>query len=146
MQLDEKSNSNTRINEKTAETNEVFGIIRKLACLMPRGSLIAIYTSFFRPCLLLPDLFKYSFFPYTIVEWSKRDIAFRKAKSFLIFRNALLKIVRPIQNSIFKTHDPLLRIKFLTRLKLGLSHRNKHRFRHNFQNCLNQLSNSFRLC
>ena len=97
MQLDEKSNSNTRINEKTAETNEVFGIIRKLACLMPRGSLIAIYTSFFRTCLLLPDLFKYSFFPYTIVEWTKLDIAFRKAKSFLIFRNSLLKIVRPIQ-------------------------------------------------
>ena len=82
MQLDEKSNSNTRINEKTAETNEVFGIIRKLACLMPRGSLIAIYTSFFRTCLLLPDLFKYSFFPYTIVELSKRDIAFRRQSRF----------------------------------------------------------------
>ena len=146
MQLDEKSNSNTRINEKTAETNEVFGIFRKLACLMPRGSLIAIYTSFFRPCLLLPDLFKYSLFPYTIVEWNKLDIAFRKAKSFLIFRNSLLKIVRPIQNSIFKTHDPLLRIKFLTRLKLGLIHLNEHIFRHNFQNCLNQSSNAFRLC
>ena len=50
------------------------------------------------------DLFKYSFFPYTIVEWNKLDVT-RNAKSFLIFKN-LLKIGRPIQNSIFKIHDP----------------------------------------
>ena len=77
------------------------------------------------------DLFKYSFFPYTIVEWNKLDNTIRNSKSFLIFRNSLLKIGRPIQNSIFKIHDPL-GIKLLTRL-------NDHRFRHNFQDCLNPL-------
>ena len=81
------------------------------------------------------DLFKYSFFPYTIVEWNKLDIILRNAKSYLIFRNSLLKIHIPIQNSMFKIHDPL-GIKFLTRLRLGLNHLNKHRFRHNFQDCL----------
>ena len=35
------------------------------------------------------DLFKYSFFPYTIVEWNKLDATLRNAKSFLIFRNSL---------------------------------------------------------
>ena len=50
----------------------------------------------------------------------------------------LLKIGRPIQNSICKIHDPL-GIKLLTRLRLGLSHLNGHRFRHNFQDCLNPL-------
>ena len=84
------------------------------------------------------DLFKYSFFPYTIVEWNKLDVTVRNAKSFLIFKNLLLKIGRPIQNSIFKIHDPL-GIKLLTRLRVGLSHLNEHRFRHNFQDCLNPL-------
>ena len=68
----------------------------------------------------------------------KLDITLRNAKSFLIFRNSSLKIGRPIPNSIFKIHDPL-GIKFLTRLTLGLSHLNEHRFRHNFQDCLNTL-------
>ena len=83
------------------------------------------------------DLFKYSFFPYTIVEWNKLDNTIN-SKPFLIFRNSLLKTGRPIQNSIFKIHDPL-GIKLLTRLRLGLSHLNEHRFRHNFQDCLNPL-------
>ena len=30
-------------------------------------------------------------------------------------------------------------IKYLTRLRLGLSHLNEHKFRHNFQDCLNPL-------
>ena len=42
------------------------------------------------------ELFKYSFFPYVIVKWNKLDINLRNAKSFLIFRNSLLKIGRLI--------------------------------------------------
>ena len=64
------------------------------------------------------------------------DVTSRNAKSLLIFKNSLLKIGRPIQNSMFKIHDPL-GIKFLTRLRLGLSHLNEHRFKYNFQDCLN---------
>ena len=30
-------------------------------------------------------------------------------------------------------------MKFLTRLRLGFSHLNEHRFRHNFQECMNPL-------
>ena len=30
-------------------------------------------------------------------------------------------------------------LKLLTRLRLGLSHLNKHRFNHNFQSCINPL-------
>ena len=84
------------------------------------------------------DLFKYSFFPYTIVEWNKLDINLQNVKSFQIFRNLLLKIRRPIQNSIFNVHGPV-GIKYLTRLRLGLSHLNEHKFRHNFKDCLNPL-------
>ena len=56
----------------------------------------------------------------------------------MCFRNYLLKIGRPVQNSIYKIFNPLV-IKFLTRLRLGLSHLNEHRFKHNFQSCLNPL-------
>ena len=50
------------------------------------------------------DQFKYSFFPYSIIEWNKLDINLRNAKSFLIFRNSLLKIGRPMQNSIYNIY------------------------------------------
>ena len=71
-----------------------------------------------------------------IVEWNKHDVTVTNAKLFMIFKNLLLKIGRPIQNSIFKIHDPL-GIKLLTRLRGGLSHLNEHQFRHNIQDCLN---------
>ena len=82
--------------------------------------------------------FKYSFFPYSIIEWNKLDINLRNAKSFLIFRNALLKIGKPMQNSIYNIYD-LAAIKYLTRLRLGLSTLKEHKFQHNFQDCLNPL-------
>ena len=63
---------------------------------------------------------------YTIVERNKLDVTVRNAKSFLlIFKNLLLRIGRPIQNLIFKIHDSL-RIKLLTRLRVGLSNLNEN--------------------
>ena len=62
----------------------------------------------------------------------------KNAKSYMCCRNSLLKPGRPVQNPIFKVFNPL-GIKFLTRLRLGLSHLNEHKFKHNFQNCLNSL-------
>ena len=108
-------------------------LIPKGSCTYNTRNQVKIETYFCRT-----DLFKYSFFPYAIVEWNKLDVTVRNAKSFLIFKNLLLKIGRPIQNSVFKIHDPL-GIKLLTRLRVGLSHLNEHRFRHNFQDCLNPL-------
>ena len=69
--------------------------------------------------------FKYSFFPYPIIEWNKLDINLRNAKSILIFRNSLLKIGRSMENSIYNIHDPV-GVKYLTRLRLGPSHLNEH--------------------
>ena len=77
-------------------------------------------------------------FSYTNVEWNKLDANFKNAKSYMCFRNSLLKIGRPVQNSICNVFN-VLEIKFLTRLRLGLSHLNEHKFKHNFQNCLNPL-------
>ena len=83
------------------------------------------------------DIFKYSFFPHTILEWNKLDANLKIAKSYMCFRNSLLKIGRPVQNSIFKVFNTL-GIKFLTRLRLSLS-LNENNFKYNFQNCLNPL-------
>ena len=84
------------------------------------------------------DAFKYSFFPWTINEWNKLNFSIR-ASSFNIFRANLIKIIRPIPNSVFGIFNPL-GLKLITRLRLGLSHLNDHRFKHNFNDCINPLS------
>ena len=45
--------------------------------------------------------------------------------------------MRPYASSIFDIHNPLV-IKLLTRLRLGLCHLRKHKFRHYIQDTLNQ--------
>ena len=84
------------------------------------------------------DVFKYSFFPYTISEWNRLGLRIHKANSLLSFKNALLKFGRPIPNSYFNIHTSV-GLKLLTRLRVGLSHLNKHKFKHNFLNRINPL-------
>ena len=59
------------------------------------------------------DIFKYSFFPYVIVEWNRLD-------------------------SPTNLHNPL-GLKLQTSLTVGLSHLNEHRFNQNFENFRNPL-------
>ena len=54
-----------------------------------------------------------------------------QTSSFNIFRANLIKIIRPIPNSIFDIFSPL-GLKLITRFQLGLSRLNEHRFNHNF--------------
>ena len=72
------------------------------------------------------------------MEWKKLDVTLRKSESLPYFRNALLKIGRPTAKPICNTHNPI-GLKLLTRLRLGLSHLNEHKFKHNFQDCINPL-------
>ena len=44
--------------------------------------------------------------------------------------------IRPVQTNIYNIFDPK-GLTFLTCLRLGFNHLNEHRFRHNFQDCLN---------
>ena len=62
----------------------------------------------------------------------------RNSEPIAIFKSRLLSFIRPVQSNIYHIFDPK-GSKFLTRLGLGLSHLNEHKFRHNFQNCLNPL-------
>ena len=81
------------------------------------------------------DTFKYSFFPWTILEWNKLDLT--------ICKSSLLKMVCPSPNPVYDIHNPLC-LHLLTRLRLGLSHlkfnhKFEHKFNHNFKNCVNPL-------
>ena len=84
------------------------------------------------------DIFKYSFFPSTISEWNKLDLKIQQSKTLLTFQNALIKIGWPIPKPVYNVHNPV-GFKLLTKLRLGLSHLNQHKFNHNFQDCLNPL-------
>ena len=79
---------------------------------------------------------KNSFFPSTIIEWNNLDHNIRNSSSFNIFRRSILKFIRPSANSFFNCHNPK-GIKFITRLRLGLSHLREHKFKHSFQDSLN---------
>ena len=46
--------------------------------------------------------------------------------------------IRPSPNSIFDIYNPYC-IKLLTRLRLGLSHLNEHKFKHGFNDTINPI-------
>ena len=62
----------------------------------------------------------------------------RNSDTYGTFKNTILKFIRPSPNSVSECHNPQ-GIKFLTRLRLGLSHLREHKFKHSFQDSLNPL-------
>ena len=52
--------------------------------------------------------------------------------------NLILKSIRPEPNRISSTQN-FEGLKLLTRMRLGLSHLADHKYRHNFQDCLNPI-------
>ena len=62
----------------------------------------------------------------------------RRSESFLSFKHFLLKIGQPTAKPTYNIHNPI-DLKFLTRLRLGLSHLNEHKFKQNFHDCVNPL-------
>ena len=84
------------------------------------------------------DCSKYSFFPSTLRDWFNLNASIRNSESLAIFKSRLVSSIRPIQSNVYNIFDPI-GLKLLTRLRLGCSHLNEHKFRHNFQDCLNPL-------
>ena len=78
--------------------------------------------------------------PYhsTLSDWFNLDPSIRNSESISSFKSKLLSFIRPVQSNIYNIFDPQ-GLKLLTRLRLGFSHLNEHRFRHNFQDCINPL-------
>ena len=84
------------------------------------------------------DCFKNPFFPSTLNDWYKLDETIRNSESISIFKSRLLSFIRPLESNVYNIFDPI-GLKFLTRLRLGFSHLNEYRFRHNFLDCMNSL-------
>ena len=80
--------------------------------------------------------FKNSFLPSVIIERNGLDHDRRSTASLSVFEKNLLKFIRPSRNSVFNCHN-CKEIKYLTRLRLGLSHLREHKFKHSFQDTLN---------
>ena len=85
------------------------------------------------------NFYKNSFFPASIIEWNNLDPNLRNLENCGIFKNNILKFSRPKPNSFFQCCN-LKGIRLITRLRLELSHLREHKFKYNFQNCLNPLS------
>ena len=74
-----------------------------------------------------------SFFPSSIIEWNNLDVNLDGS-----FKNNILKFIRPKPKSFFNCCN-LKGIRLIIRLRLELSHLREHKFKYNFQNCLNPL-------
>ena len=79
---------------------------------------------------------KNSFFPSSVIEWNKLDPILRSTASLSVFKNNLLKFIRPSRNTVFNCHN-CKEIKNLARLRLGLSHLRGHKFKHSLEDTLN---------
>ena len=79
-----------------------------------------------------------SFFPYCTNAWNTLDTKIKEIKDIQIFKKSLLNKIRPLPAPTFNVTDHT-GLKLLTRLRLGLSHLNEHKFRNNFRDCLNPL-------
>ena len=84
------------------------------------------------------NFFKNSFFSSSVIEWNKLDSRLRKVKSLTDFKKNILSFIRPKANSAFNWNSSK-GLKFVTRLRLGLSHLREHKFKHSFEDSINLL-------
>ena len=78
------------------------------------------------------------FFPNVINEWNKLDIKITNITSHNSFKNYLLSFIRQLNCDTFGIHNPI-GLQLLTRFRIGLSHLNEDKFKHNFRDFLNPL-------
>ena len=73
------------------------------------------------------------------MEWNKIDVNIRNSASCNVFKRVILKFIRPEPSEVFHA-DINQGLKFLIRNWFEpLSHLADHRFRHNFQDCVNPI-------
>ena len=81
--------------------------------------------------------FSNTHFQSTPFEWNLPDEDNRNSVSTGEFKRKLLVQIRPPCRSVYNVHS-ITGIRNLTRFRVGFSHLNEHRFRHNFD-CLSPL-------
>ena len=65
------------------------------------------------------NFFKKIFFLSAIMQWNNLDLVIRNSTSLNIFRNSILKFIRPSTYNVPNSHNPKA-IEFITRLVLAL--------------------------
>ena len=73
--------------------------------------------------------FKNSIFPPTAIEWNNLDKSIWSSEGFALFKKSILQFIRPSPNRTFDCYNPIT-IKLITRLRLGLSYLQDHKFKH----------------
>ena len=87
------------------------------------------------------NLFKNSFFPFTIIEWNNLDLTLWNSKNFGVFENSILKFIRPcLVVFLLFNCDNYKGIRLFTKLHVGLNHLREHKFKCSLKNCLNPIS------
>ena len=76
------------------------------------------------------DRYLHSFYPDSIINWNNIGIEIREAKTISIFKNTLLRIIRPPKKEIFGIH--IYGLKWIFQLRVGLSCLRDHKYRHHF--------------
>ena len=84
------------------------------------------------------EKFRSSFYPDCISEWNTLDPEIRHAPSVAAFKHKLLLKIRPPVRCIFGIHDPI-GLSYLSKIRVGLSKLNLHKFKHNFKDTINPL-------
>ena len=69
------------------------------------------------------ESFENSFSPHTVEAWYSLESTTTNFKSLEVFKRILLAFIQPAQRSIYSVFN-LQRLKYLTRLRLGMSHLN----------------------
>ena len=75
--------------------------------------------------------FRYSFFPDTFNSWNYLSSLIKMSPTLDVFKIRYMKFFNVTPNSIYDIHDPK-GLKYLTRLRVGLSHLLAHKSAHNF--------------
>ena len=76
----------------------------------------------------IQNFFKNWVFPSIIIEWNKLDTGLRKDEYLSVFIANIVKFIRLPPNSVYSRHNAK-GLKFITRIRLVLSHLNKHKFK-----------------
>ena len=78
------------------------------------------------------------FFPYCVNTWNNLNQDIKCQTSISVFKNELMRFLRPKCFSVYNVHDPI-GLKLLTRMRVNLSQLREHTFKHGFQDTLNPL-------
>ena len=72
------------------------------------------------------------------MEWNKIDVNICNSTFSNVFKRFILKFIRPEPNQVSNVESSE-GLKLLIRIRFGWSHLADHKFRHNFQECINSI-------